>query len=52
MNDELREEIIEDLGLHFCPIKNEYVSCEKDESECKECDYYKEFEEYYEQHNE
>ena len=47
MNDELREMMIEEMGLGWCPIVNEYVDndCFK---HCEECKDYIEFNEYFE----
>ena len=50
MNDELREILLEEMGLGWCPIVNEYVDndCFKC---CEECKDYIEFNEYFEKEN-
>ena len=47
MNDELREAMIEEMGLGWCPIVNRYVEndCFK---YCDTCKDYIEFSEYFE----
>lgn len=46
MNEELREEIIEDLGLKWCPVTNDYVH--KDcFNHCRDCTANIEMEMYY-----
>ena len=47
MNNELRDEILEDLGLSYCPIVNDYVGCQ---DECENCEENKKFEEFYNKH--
>lgn len=46
MNDLLREEIIEDLGLEWCPVTNHYVHRDCF-NYCSECSEYIEMEKYY-----
>ena len=47
MNNELRDKILEDLGLSYCPIVNDYVGCQ---DECENCEENKKFEEFYNKH--